>query len=593
MATAEPELLKRRYDRLKATTERTNCESHWEDLAEHVLPGSMGFTGKRTPGEKRMQKVLDSTGIHSNELLAAGLHGMATNPASKWFSLRMTNDALNKVPNVKNYLAAVEKEMWSAVYSPGTNLTTALHECYLSMGCFGPAIMFVGERDNGGILFQSRTLSECVVAENADGVVDTIFWKFVYTVRQCVQKGQQEGWKVSAEVQSNYNAQKFDDEVEIIHAVYPRKDRDTGKDDAENMAFASCYFEYKAGHLLHENGFQEFPFLVPRWAKMPGEVYGRSPGMTALPDIKMLQAMMLTLIKAAQKIADPPLFIPDDGVIGPVRTVPGGLNFYRGSREIFPLPTSNGLPLDFEMMEALRNRIRTTFYTDILQITQSTQMTATEVMQRTQERMRLLGPMVGRLEAELLGPLVTRVFGILYRQGLLPPAPEEIQEKDFTVEYVSPIATAQKQTEANGMMQVWQMLGMFGPEIAAQIIQQNQNVDRTYSYLWDLFNNDPSLLKTAEEREGEEQQKQQMMAAQMGMQAGTAGADMAQKGSGALKNLSQANAQEGTDYSEIIAQVMKQVKANPRLQQNLRGAAEESGLPPESFETGEPVEMMQ
>src|SRR5262247_3552435 len=106
MATAaDTELLKKRYDRLKATTERTNCETHWEDLAEHILPGSMGFTGKRTAGEKRMQKVLDSTGIHSNELLAAGLHGLATNPASKWFSLRMTDDGLNEVPDVKVYLS--------------------------------------------------------------------------------------------------------------------------------------------------------------------------------------------------------------------------------------------------------------------------------------------------------------------------------------------------------------------------------------------------------------------------------------------------------------------------------------------------------
>jgi len=165
------EQLKRRYHALKDSTERVNCEGHWQQVAEVISPRKMDFVGMRTPGEKKMNAVYDSTGIHANEMLASGLHGMATNPASKWFSLRIvgkkTNPEtgermdLNQVPEVQRYLSDVEDIMWSKIYQPGTNFTTSLHESYLDLGAFGTSIMFIGQRDDGGLLFETRSLAEC------------------------------------------------------------------------------------------------------------------------------------------------------------------------------------------------------------------------------------------------------------------------------------------------------------------------------------------------------------------------------------------------------------------------------------------------
>ena len=538
------ERLKRRYDWLKA--DRGTWEEHWEDIATHCSPRRVGFTGYRTPGEKRMQRVYDPTGIQSNEILAAGLHGMATNPASKWFSLRVADDDLNDTPAVQSYLSAVERQMWQALYSPGTNFTTALHEAYLDLTAFGTAVLFVSTTEEGALRFQSRTLNECLIAENYWGQVDTVFRCFEQTIRQAVQE-----WgidTVSDKVRERYDEGFMDEKIKIIHVVYPREEREYGKMDRQNMPWASCYFEHECEHELETGGFPEFPFLVPRWSKISGECYGRSPAMTALSDVKMLQAMSLTVIKAGQKVADPPLFVPDDGMVGPVRTVPGGLNFYRGQREIFPLPTSDKLPITFEMMEGVRNRIRSSFYVDVLQFSTDADMTATEVMQRTQERMRLLGPVVGRLEAEMLGPLITRVFGILTREDRLPRPPQEIQGKEFTVEYVSPLAMAQRQTEAQGMVQVWQMLGMFGPEIAGKVIMENQDINKTYRRLWDMFNNDPELLAD------EEQMAQAAQMGQAGQMAQLAGpmTGAAEQGTRALKNLADAQAGGGVDINQMI-----------------------------------------
>ena len=581
--------LKERYDGLKSSSERTNCESHWQEVAELVSPRKIDFVGMRTPGEKKMNRVYDSTGIHANEMLAAGLHGMATNPASKWFSLRLVSSnvtgpdgsttPINEVPAVQKYLADVEEKMWSKLYQPGTNFTTTLHEAYLDLGAFGSAVIYIGQRDDNGLLFESRPLAECVIAENVDGRVDTLMRCTSYTVRQMIQLERKGVWKVSDEVKKKYDDKLYDETIKVIHSVHPREDHeresnDKGqkKPDKKNMPFASVYYEHETCHVLEEGGFPEFPYLVPRWSRYGGEVYGRSPAMTALPDIKMLQAMELTKIKMLQKAADPPLGIRDDSLIGQARTVPGGLMYFRGNPadSVFQMPVSlQGIQALIEDQLQLRERILRTFFADIMRMTDRANMTATEVMQRTAEQMRLFGPLIGRLESEMLGPLVDRVFGILSRLGELPPAPQEIQGADFTVEYVSPIATAQKQQAISGIMQTFQVLGAFGPEAAMQIIQKRVDVDALVSWLWDLFNNDPDLLRD------DEQMAEMAQAEAVQQQLAVAGpaANVMATGARGIKDLS-AGAEKGGNLAELISRFAGEAQQNPRARYEMSKMAQ-------------------
>lgn len=583
--------LKERYEALKGCSERSNCESHWQDIGQVVSPRKVDFVGITTRGEKKGQRVYDPTGIHANELLASGLHGLATNPASKWFSLRMigkrfqTQDGewtdINEIPDVQEYLSDVEDVMWQRLYSPGTNFTTALHECYLDLGAFGTSILFVGQRENGGLMFECRSLAECVISENAEGRIDTVFRVTEYTVRQIWQmrktKRNQDGWELSDHVKDMWDNRKFDDKVKVIHAVYPRVERDPTKKGPDNMAWASCYFEYESGHELEMGGFPEFPYLVARWSKYANEIYGRSPAMTALPDIKMLQAMELAKIKLLQKAADPPMWLRDDGVVGGTRTIPGGINYWRGdpNQGVMLQPVSlTGIQALIQDQELIRQRILRTFYADIMRMTDDrAQMTATEVMQRTAEQMRLLGPLVGRLESEMLGPLVERVFGILTRQGLLPDAPELIQEQEFSVEYVSPIATAQKQTQLNSIAQALQFPLMFGEEMAAKLIMKNVNVDKLFRRVWDILNNDPDLL--ADEDEMAQSSQMEMMqqglpAAQQLMAMLKDGGMAAKAGAGAIKDAGAAQNEGGVDLNALLQGVSNGAQ---NWREGARGAA--------------------
>jgi hypothetical protein len=182
--------------------------------------------------------------------------------------------------------------------------------------------------------------------------------------------------------------------------------------------------------------------------------------MTALPDTKMLQEMSKTTIKSAQKQVDPPLLVPDDGFILPVRVTPGGLNFYRsGTRDrIEPLMTGANTPLGLALEDQRREAIRQAFFVDQLMLRESPNMTATEVIARNEEKMRLLGPVLGRLQAEMLQPMITRSFNLLAKQQIFAPAPEYLQTGTIDIEYVSPLAKAQRQGELNSTMRMFEIL---------------------------------------------------------------------------------------------------------------------------------------
>jgi hypothetical protein len=530
--------LVKRKGKLKA--QRGTWESHWQDLTNFVLPNDSDFNLKRSKGDKRTTLVYDSTAIHANEMLAAGLHGMLTNPASNWFSLRIKdNDDFSDNAEAKQWLEETTNVILSELSAPAVAFPSHIHEYYLSLCSIGTACMFIGEPSTReGISFRAIHIDEIFIAENADGIIDTVFRSFKMTVRQIVQKWGEKS--LSPRIQKMYENQEFDKEVELLHCVYPRDDIDKGKKAATMLPVASVYIDEKEKHVLAEGGFDEMPFMVSRWSKTVGEVFGRSPAMTALPDIKMLQEIMKTTIKAAQKVVDPPLLVPDDGVLGPVRTIPGGLNYYRASSgaRIEPLLTGGNIGLSYEMMNDLRERIRTTFFLDQLQFQGAPRMTATEVVERTERTLRLLGPTLGRLQSEFLGPMIERIYGVLVRAGRLPEPPESIAEQELKIEYVSPLARAQRQTETQGIMRTLEFVGPIAgidPQ-AAQIIKGADTV----RHIAELNGVPPILLKSNDELMAEIQAQQEAQAAQQQMMQGAQVMEMMQKGANVAKTAGEA-----------------------------------------------------
>lgn len=433
---------------------RDNWNTHYQELADYMLPRKADIVRKRSRGEKRMEQIYDGTALQSVDLLSASLHGMLTSGATPWFHLDMKDSAVGRDDDVQEWLEDSSQRMIRAFNQ--SNFETEVHEMYVDLVVFGTGCMFI-EMDNGQLRFSTRHISEFYVQENQYGIVDTVFRKYSLPVRQVIQRFGIDN--VPNDMKKKFES-KPDQDVEILHAVLPRLNRDPNKIDNKNMPFASFYIDMQTKALLSESGFEEMPYIVPRFLKATGEVMGRSPAMVALPDVKMLNLMSKTIINAAQKMIDPPLLVPDDGFMLPVRTQPGGLNFYRaGTRDtIQPLNTGANIPIGLNMEDQRRMAIRSAFYVDQLLSGSTPNMTATEVVQRQEERMRVIGPVLGRLMNEMLRPLIDRVFSLMLRNEMLATPPETLQGRDVDIEYVSPLARAQKSTSLNSTMKALEVL---------------------------------------------------------------------------------------------------------------------------------------
>ena len=445
---------------------RESWEEHWQDVADYIVPRKADFTRTRSAGDKRMDKIYDGTAIHASELLSASIHGMLTSASTNWFNLCFTNDMLQAEDEAKEWLEGVEQVMYAQFHR--SNFQEQIHELYHDLITFGTGVLYVETDGENGFRFETRHISECFLAEDPEGRVDTVYRKYKMSVRSAQKLF---GEEASSRI-NKLMKQDPHEEIEIVHVVMPRDDRDAEKISAENKPFASIYIDPEEKVIIKESGFDEFPYMCPRYLKASFERgYGRSPAMQALPDVKMLNKMSEVTIRSAEKQVDPPLMLPDDGFMLPIRTVPGGLNFYRsGTRDrLEPLQIGANNPLGLQMEDQRRQAINSAFYVDQLTMgVGGPMMTATEVVARTEEKMRLLGPVLGRLQAELLQPLINRCYNILTRQELFAPPPQIISGQDIDIEYVSPLAKAQRQTDVQAtlqMLQIVQPVAQIDPKI--------------------------------------------------------------------------------------------------------------------------------
>lgn len=494
-----------RHDRLRA--DRGTFDSLWQDVADYIIP-SREFTQRRGPGEKRMTKIFDTTAILACEQLAGALHGMLTSPAVRWFALRSADGAGNDA--ARAWFDDATDAMYDAFNSPVAGFATNSHETYLDVAAFGGGVQFVADRGRLGPQFRALPLAECFMAEGADGTIDTLFRCYEIAARNAVAT-----WGAAAvgEKIAKLIEKTPDQLVKIVHAVYPRAEaeRFNGRDARGRMPYASIYFHLDGKHVIEEGGFKDFPYVAPRWSKRSGEVYGAGPGLSALADVKMVNAMAEVNLRAAQLGIAPPLMAPDDGFLNPVDTRPNGINYYRaGTPEhdrIQPIMTGVRPDLGLDLIESVRASIKASFYVEWMNLPDGPEMTATEVLQRRDERLRLLGPMVARLQQEFLGPMVARTFRIMFENGLFPPAPPELSGGAFRVEYLSPIALAQRASEAEAAYRLW--------AAAAQAEQLSPgssrvvDVPESLRYLADRFGTPQKLLRPAEEVAAAQQQQQQ------------------------------------------------------------------------------------
>jgi hypothetical protein len=466
------------YKNLKG--KRGNWETHWEEIAERILPRQIGFVGDRSDGEKKTQKVFDSKPLLALDRFAAVMDSMLTPRQQKWHNLRTTNEELNRDFEVQDWFYKVNNIMFQARYSPKANFAGQNYERWVSVGAFGTGALFIDYEPGVGLRYRCCNLRDLYLLENHQGVIDTVFREFKYTARQAVMRW---GEKMMPEkiLKALDSPHRQNDLFEFLHVVKPREDFDSRRADARGKPIASYYICMETKALVTpEGGFNSFPYSISRYVTAPDEVYGRSPAMSALPDIKMLNEMAKTDIRAVHKLIDPPILLHDDGVLGggamTVNMRPGGLNIGGVNRDgralMQPFGTGARVDINEAKMDQRRMAIDDAFLVTLFQILVETpRMTATEALIRAQEKGMLLTPTMGRQQSEALGPLIEREIDLLMFHNVLPPMPDILVEAggEYEIVYDSPMSRMQRAEELVGVQRTLELLTPFaqisGPQV--------------------------------------------------------------------------------------------------------------------------------
>ena len=545
--------IRKRLDKLEA--DRGTWESHWQEILDYVMPRKAEITFLRSRGEKRTEVLFDSTAITANNLLAASLQGTLTSPSLPWFSLKLRDDDANKIRDVQIWLEDTARRMY-AVFNE-SNFNTEVHEMYLDLCSVGTSAIFVEEANEGflqgGLHFNTLHIAEYFIQENSTGRVDTLYRKYKMTARQAVQEFGEDN--VGTKIKEALKA-KPDTQFNFIHAVEPTQDyeRSVGMKSKTKLPFHSCHVCFEDKMVVRVGGYNEFPYLVPRWSKATGEIFGRSPSYNALPDIKTLNKAVEIGLKAWAKAIDPPLLVTDDGVIGRVRMTPGGITVVRSDTAIKPLQIGSNWQITDLKENQLRTAIRQAYYSDQLQLQEGPQMTATEVQVRYELMQRLLGPTLGRFQTEFLNPLIERVFGIMLRSDALTPRPSEMEGMNMDIEYVGPLARSQRMEEAIAVERLYQLamqVVQVDPTIM-DVIDHEQAIRMRATLLGvpkTVLRGEDEVAEIREQRAAAQQQAQEQAMAQQQ-------ADTALSQGKAMTEMSKPETKEGME--EAVAQAEQQ-----------------------------------
>ncbi|AYC20073.1 hypothetical protein DZA65_03198 [Dickeya dianthicola] len=526
MAETLKERLNKQFAQLQ--NDRTSFESHWRDLSDFINPrGSRFLVTDVNRNERRNTKIVDPTGGLAARTLSSGMMSGITSPARPWFKLATPDPDMMDYGPVKVWLETTQRRM-NEVFNR-SNLYQSLPLLYSSLGIYSTGAMAVLDDDEDVIRTQMFPIGSYHLANSERGNVDTCFRKFSMTVRQLVQKFGISN--VSSRVKSMFDNGTYEQWIEVMHAVYPNIDRNTGSLLSKDKPFKSVYYECGGDNdkLLRESGFDEFPIMAPRWEVNGEDVYGSScPGMLALGQVKALQLEQKRKSQLIDKATNPPMVGPSSLKSQRVSLLPGDITYIdqMTSQDGFK-PAYLVQPNTAELLADIqdtRQIINSAFFVDLFMMLQSINtrsMPVEAVIEMKEEKLLMLGPVLERLNDECLNPLIDRAFGIMVRKNMLPPPPDVMQGMPLRIEYISVMAQAQKSIGLSSLSSTVGFIGQLAqvkPEALDKL-----DVDQAIDSFADMSGVSATVIIPQEQveqiRQQRAQQQQQAQAMQMGMAA--------------------------------------------------------------------------
>ena len=446
----DPKTIKHRHDSLVA--ERAAVNGVWDEIEKFVSPFRGGFytrfASENSVGWRDYERY-DATATQAASTLAASIQGSLISPAARWFELSFADKGLSGDVTARQWLEECSDILWDALQASNFNREVA--ETLLDLTTYHSAfLMEEWDEQDDSLFFEAVPVREGFVETDHRG--RPIFFSRVleWPLSRIIAKFGEDALPESLRDRAD-SPQAQTERHEILFAVYQRDDvtdvDTSGPLPPERRPWAYRYLLLaKAEPLGDEGGYYEMPAFFVRWLKTAGSKYGHGPSHIALADIKTLNTAKYLTLLAAEKAIDPPTIGRDQGVISDLDLKAGGHTVVRDVDDIKPLMSGADPGLMTLELQMLQQAIRQTYRVDELELKESPAMTASEVRVRYELMNRLLGPTLGRLQSDLLDPIVETTFAILYRQGAFPVMPDSVREgSGYTaIEYLGPLARSQR-----------------------------------------------------------------------------------------------------------------------------------------------------
>jgi len=441
---------------------RMNYDNLWDEIAEVMYPGRIGFNRKLTEGETRTNHIVNSAAARASRKFGTVLEGAITPRSENWVDVKTTDRNLNEKREVRAWFDIVNEQIWNTIYNPRTGWEMSAGESYRDTGTFGASCLFnATRRSDQSLLFNAIPLKDVWIETNAYGEVSIFYVGREFHVYQAMQMFNPNSLSLSTQKKIRDN--KLNDKIKFLHHVFENEDRVEGKKDKNNKAWKSFWIETEEKHVVEEGGFSYKPYIYPRLETVVGEIYPWSPGRLALPDALMLQAQQRSVLTAAHFNTQPPLMVPDNGFFdiqqyAPGEIIPYDMNALQqmgGSQfPVQPLNTGHNSAIGQDMVDATKQDIWQNFMLDLMTLPDRANMTATEILRRNADFAREVGPSFFRLADQYPAAIVDTVFNRQLEQSMMlgfgdgspyPPPPEDLDGAETKVNIKAPIQELQEQ----------------------------------------------------------------------------------------------------------------------------------------------------
>jgi hypothetical protein len=442
---------------------RITFATQWEETAEILWPNQRNTFYKwnvNWPGMKKTDRQIDMSGMIALQRFAAIFDSLLTPANMQWHTLAASNEYVQKNRSVQIWMEQASRILFKERYKPTANFASNNHMIFKNLGAFGNAPMFVDQlvspqgQKLPGLRYCALPVGQVFIWCNHQGQVIGFIRAWRLTGQQAVKQWPKKCGPKLWEAMLKGSQQLFD----FFHCVMPNDEYEPLRLDAKGKRFQSVYIDASNRALLSESGYNSFPMPYGRYENAPEEDYARGVAQNILPTLKTLNAEKKVFLKTGHRAASPPLLTRDDGLVDfslkPDVINSGGLD-ENGNYLIRPLESGGKIEITKEMMDEERGIVNDSFLVSLFQIlTETPQMTATEVVERINEKGILIAPDVGRQQSEYLEPMIDRELDLLVEMKKLPPMPPLLREArgEYGVVYTSPLSKMMRAQEAAGFM---------------------------------------------------------------------------------------------------------------------------------------------